>query len=222
MASSYRWVDLINYVAQSSPRLVADANAALLCDMVNSFIWAKADWRISLAKIPPFFVVPLQQDYVSPYISMPTDFLGLRAGTLTYNGTEPPLTYPPLMIDRYLSLTYSQGRIESLSYEASTGGIRVYPRPVSGIGPMDWQVECTYKKNPAKVTAATLASLGPPFDDQYFNTYVEGLKYWIKPASQQKQEDMANFIGMIDVMAAHEAVNTGDQPLSPRTPLVSW
>jgi len=221
MASSYRWQDLLNFVAQSSPRLIADANGAMLCDLVNSAVWGRADWRVSLKKLPPFYLIPLQQDYVSPYIAMPTDFLGLRSGTLTMNATEPPSTYPPLDVDRYLLLTYAQSRPTAISYEQTTGGLRVFPRPPSGIGPMDYQIECNYKTNPTKVTAANLASTGPAFDDQYANVFIEGLKYWAKPASQQRPEELANFIGMVDVMASHEALNLGEQPIHPREPLVS-
>jgi hypothetical protein len=221
MASTYRWTDMISVVGQSNPRLTTDAHGAILCDLVHSCIWGRADWRIALAKVPPFYLIPLQQDYVAPYISMPTDFLGLRSGTLTFNGTEPPSTYPPLMVDRYLLLTYAQSRPTSISYESTTGGLRIYPRPPSGIGAMDYQIECSYKKNPTKVTAATLANSGPPFDDQYFHVYVEGLKYFAKPAAQQRPEELVNFIGLIDMMIAHEAVNLGEQNLSPRESLVS-
>lgn len=219
--NSYRWSDVLNYVGQSNPRLTTDANGALIMDLVNSFIWGRADWRISLKKIAPFYMVPLQQDYVAPYINMPNDFLGLRSATLTYNECEPPTTYPPLMIDRYLSLTYAQTRPTSISYEQTTGGLRLYPRPPSGIGPMSYQVECTYKTNPVKVTSANLFG-AMPFDDQYFNVFAEGCKYFCKPASMQSDQDLNRLIGMVDIMAAHEAINLGDMPLSPREPLVGW
>lgn len=221
MASTYRWSDLLNFVAQSNPRLTADSNGAMICDLVNSTVWGRADWRVSLVTMKPFYLIPLQQDYVAPYISMPTDFLGLRSATLTFNSNEPPTTYPPMMIDRYLTLTYAQSRPTSICYQQTTGGLRIFPKPPSGIGPMDYQIECTYKKNPTKVTAANLSSTGPPFDDQYIHVFIEGIKYFIKPTSQQKPEDLVNFIGLIDVMLSHENTNLGDQGLSPREPLVS-
>jgi len=221
MAQTYKWSDLIGFVTQSNPRLQMDAAGAIVCDCVSSFIWSRADWRISLKKLPPFFLVPLVQDYVTPYINMPTDFLGLRSATLTYNATEPPSTFPPLMVDRYLSLTSAQGRTTNISYESTTGGLRVYPRPPSGgFGPMDWQVEATYKTNPPKVTVDKLANTVIPWDDQYFHVLSEGLRYFIKPSSQQSDQDLTRFIAMIDNMASEENVNLGDMSLHPEHPLV--
>lgn len=221
MASTYKWSDLLTYVSQSYPRLQSDASGALVCDMVHSFVWGKADWRISLVQMAPFYLVATQQDYVAPYVAVPSDFLGLRSALLVYNGTEPATTYPPLKILRYLDKTYAMSRPTSISYEAELSGFRIYPRCPSGIGVMDYQIEAKYKKNPTKVTTATLES-AMPFDDQYFPIYVEGLKYFLKPTAQQSDADLSRFLGAIEVMAAHEAVNLGDQPLSPNEPLVGW
>lgn len=221
MASTYTWADALTYVGQSFPRLQQDAAGALLCDMVNSFIWAKADWRFSLVQMAPFYLVATQQDYVAPYVAIPSDFLGLRSALLVYNATEPATTYPPLKVLRYLDKTYVMSRPTSISYEAEISGFRIYPRCPSGIGVMDYQIEVKYKKNPTKVTTATLGST-MPYDDQYFGTVVEGLKYFLKPAAQQSDQDLARFLGAIELMAAHEAVNLGDQPISPAEPLVGW
>ncbi len=227
MAKTYTWSDLITYTSQSFPRLVADAAGAIICDQVNSYIWDKYDWRVSLKQMAPFYLVALTQDYASPTMVLPTDFLGLRDALLVYNGTEPATTYPPLKVMRYLQKTYAQGRTQSVSYEpeigpdGTGGGIRIFPRCPSGIGVMDYQLECKYKCNPTKVTTATLMST-LPFDDQYFSVYVEGMKYFLKPSAQQTDADLGRFLNAIDMMAAHEAINLGEQPLSPAEPLVGW
>ncbi len=221
MANTYTWSDLITYVGASNPRLQADAAGALICDLVNSFIWDKADWRVSLKTMPPFYLVALTQDYVAPTTVVPTDFLGLRSALLVYNGTEPATTYPPLKVLRYLQKTYAQGRTQSISYESELQGFRIFPRCPSGIGVMDYQIECTYKCLPTKVTTATLMNT-LPFDDVYFGTYVEGMKYFLKPASQQSDQDLFRFLEAIERMAEHEAINLGSQDISPAEPLVGW
>ncbi len=154
-------------------------------------------------------------------VTVPTDFLGLRGALLVYNGTEPPSTYLPLQVDRYLQKTYAQGRTTSVSYEPTVSGFRVYPRPPSGIGPMDYQIECTYKKNPTKITPATLGT-ALPFDDQYFQVFVEGMKYMVKPPAQQSEKELMNLMALVDNMASREAMNLGEQNISPRESLVSW
>jgi len=86
---------------------------------------------------------------------------------------------------------------------------------------MDYQLECKYKKTPTKVTNATLMSV-LPFDDAYFQAFVHGMKYFLKPAAQQSDQDLMRFQAEIDKMKAFEAVNLGEQPLSPAEPLVGW
>ncbi len=221
MASTYSWSDLITFVGQSFPRLQADAAGALICDLMQSAIWDKADWRFALKTMPPFYLVGIQQDYVAPSVVVPTDFLGLRSALLVYNGTEPATTYPPLKVLRYLQKTYAQGRTQSISYESELGGFRIFPRCPSGIGVMDYQIECTYKKNPVKVTTATLMNT-MPWDDQYMGVAVEGMKYFLKPSAQQTDADLQRFLAAIEGMAEHEAINLGDQPISPAEPLVGW
>lgn len=221
MARTYTYSNLLTYVGASYPRLQQDAAGALLCDMTNSYIWAAADWRVSLVPMEPFYLVANQQDYISPYVEIPTDFLGLRTATLVYNGTEPATTYPPLKVLRYLPKTYAMTRPDSISWQSDINGFRVYPRVPSGIGVMDYQIECVYKKNPTKVTSLTLET-ALPFDDQYFGCYVEGLKYYLKPAVQQTDQDLMRFHNAIQEMASAEAVNLGDQSISPSEPLVGW
>lgn len=221
MAKTYTWADLISYASQSYPRLIADSNGAMICDMVNSKIWSMADWRVSLVTMPPFYLVALNQDYAAPTVVVPSDFLGLRSALLIYNGTEPATVYPPLTVMRYLDKTYIQGRTKDISYQSDIGGFRIFPRCPSGIGVMDYQIECTYKKIPTRVTAATLMST-LPFEDQYFNVFLEGMKFYLKPVSQQNPQDYQNFMMSISAMAAAEAVNLGEQPIAPKEPLVSW
>ncbi len=221
MASTYSFSDLLTYVGQGYPRLQQDAAGALLCDMVHSTIWAAADWRISLVPMEPFYLVALTQDYVAPYVNIPSNFLGLRTATLVYNGTEPASTYPPMKVLRYLPKTYAQSRPDSISWQSDINGFRIHPRCPSGIGVMDYQIECVYKKNPTKITTNTLET-AIPFDDQYFGVYVEGMKYYLKPAVQQTPQDKMNFMQAIHDMASQEAFNLGEQPLSPAEPLVGW
>jgi hypothetical protein len=211
----------VTYVGQSYPRLQADAAGALLCDMVNSFIWSKADWRVSLETMTPFYLVSQQQDYTAPALTLPTDFLGLRSAILISNLNDPPIIYPPLHIKRFLQKTTVQSRPTSISYEAAIQGFRVFPRSPSAIGVMDYQIECTYKKNPVKVTVSTLMNT-LPFDDQYFPVYVEGMKYFLKPPAAQSDADLMRFLASIETMAAHEAVNLGTSDLAPAEPLVNW
>lgn len=217
MAATYTWQDAINVVAARNPRLIEGNTGVLIADQAASEIWNFADWRWSLAKVAPFFMVPAIQDYVTPYISIPTDFLGLRSADLVYNGTEPATRYPPLTIDRFLPITYVMTRPTAISFEATTSGFRLHPRPPSGIGPMDYQIECTYKKLPVKITAASLTGV-LPFADTYFSVAVAAVRAFYT----EKREDKEELKVRLADMASEETVNLGEQPLSPREPLVGY
>lgn len=216
MAGTYSWQDALNFTAQKQQRITEGGAGVLIADQANAAIWNVADWRWSLKKGTPFFMIPSVQDYVSPYISFPADFLGLRSADLVYNGTEPATRWPPLTIDRYLPLTYAMARPTAMSYEATTGGFRLHPRPPNGIGPMDYQIEWTYKTLPGKVTGATLASSALPFADTYFDVAVAA----IRAVYTESERDVAEFARKVSNMASFEAINLGEQPLSPREPLV--
>lgn len=216
--SAYQFLDLLNYVSQDFPRLQADGYGAMMLDQCQSMIWNSADWRVALSKLAPFYVVPLEQDYIAPLIAIPTDFLGLRTADLVYNGTEPPYRYPPMTVDRWLPLTPFQGMPTAISYEPTVSGFRLHPRPPSGVGPMDYQIEATYKKRPTKVTANTLTT-ALPFDDVYFSVWVAGLRAIMK----KSPEELTAFMrGPLADMRAAEAINLGEQPIAPAQALVFW
>lgn len=226
MASTYTYADVLDFVGQGSPRLQQNSFGAMMMDQVNSYVWNWQDWRISLVKLLPFFLVPGQQDYGAPNAPIPSDFLGLRKAELIYTLTQPPFHYPPLHIDRVLYSTAWQGRAEAFSYEPSIGKWRVYPRVPLGIGPTDWQIEVVYKKLPTKVTTANMAQLTLPWDDIYFSVFETGLRWKLAETSGASADDIQKrfvlFRAELDRMAANEAVNLGDEGLSPSEPFADW
>lgn len=217
MARTYTYTDLLALVGSRFPRLLSDNGAAPLLDVVNSTIWNSADWRVSLAKAAPFYLAPLEQEYGAPNVSIPADFLGLRTADLVNNTTEPALRFPPMTIAKWLPITHQQDRPNAISYEPTTSAWRIHPRPPSGIGAMDWQIEATYKKLPVKVTSVTLNGT-LPHDDIYLYVYLDGVT-WIMSKTPQ---DRAAFDASIRRMADEEAVNLGQQFLAPANPLVGW
>lgn len=226
MASTYTWQDAVNLLQNEYPRLVANANAAMIVDQVLSLIWNFADWRFAIVNMEPFFLVPGQQDYGAPNVVIPSDFLGVRRADLTYNVTQPPFQYPPLNIDRTLAPVAWQGRPEALSWEPSVGKFRVFPRVPLGIGPTDYQIAVMYKKLPVRVTASTLGQT-MPWDDIYFPTYVEGLRwgFYQNSPNRSQAERLAQwqvFMTLLQKMSANESLNLGDEGLHPQEAWAVW
>lgn len=225
MASTYSYADVVNYVGHEFPKLMMDSFGPMLVDQANSIIWNAEDWRISLGTISPFFLVPEQQDYGAPDVVIPSDFYGLRAADLVYNATKPAMRYPPMEIKRYLNVTNWEGRPAEISYEAQVGKFRVNPRPSSAFGASKWQIECVYKKNPTRISATSLQSSKIPFDDKYFNVFIEALRYVSMSHAKDykgamEQQQVMNY--WIAKMASEEAINLGNQTIAPSQPLAYW
>lgn len=227
MASTYTYAQILDLVGQGNPRLQQNSAAAMVLDQVSSWVWNYQDWRVSLVKMDPFYLVPGQQDYGPPNAPIPTDFLGLRKAEIVYTLTQPPFHFPPLNIDRVLYATAWQGRPDAFAYEPSIQKWRTYPRVPLGIGATDWQIEAVYKKLPTKVTAANMAQLTLPWDDIYMSVFDAGLRWKLYANSPGASPDEIQKRYMLfkiemDRMAANEAVNLGDESIHPSEPMVDW
>lgn len=149
--------------------------AAVICDEAMSEIWNAYDWRGSLAELPPFYLMALEQDYGPPLSAVPTDFLQLREAQ--YRDVHGNGSIQPLEVRANLSRTDLAGMPTDISYEPEVISFRVHPMPGSGMAPNRYQVEGKYKKRYTKVTNENLLSLTFPWDDMYFYVYRRVL-YW--------------------------------------------
>src|SRR4051812_26392482 len=82
MPNTLTVADGINMVALKYPRLQTDGFAARIADEVISFIWNRYPWRVSLAELPPFYLVREIADYGPPTYAVPSDFKGLHEAWL--------------------------------------------------------------------------------------------------------------------------------------------
>lgn len=217
MASTKTYEQALRMASHGYPKGMQDSHAADCCHMMVDKIWRRYDWREAMASLPPFFLIPSQQDYGAPQSAVPSDFLGLRRAWMWNIGGERP-TYYPILVRGRLDRTEVTGLpVESISYEANLKKFRIYPRASSGLDSSKWIIDGVYKTNPPQVAVSALGTDTLPWDDLYFDAVVRTLR-WIIMGSDPQQEQV--ILGMISRMAGFAGLEEGPVPVHPAEALV--
>jgi len=233
--ATYTYGDVMNVVGKSATnRANEDDLAAFICNVGTNLLWQRYDWRESISTLPPFYLIPDEQDHGAPAVIVPTNFWGLRKVWLMKNATTPPYKQD-MTILKDLALTHVRYLPQSISYNSASRSFRVFPRVPPSIGAPDYCVSGEYKIKPTKITAANIASTLLPFDDVYFQTWVEVLKWAsLNIAGDPRAGDvnytngqkvasgqLAKAYAAIDEMARTENLEGGDVTISPSEPLIN-
>lgn len=231
--STYTWGDVLNVVKRKIPYLSESDLAPTICNVAQNYIWDKYDWRDSLKSLPPFYLVPNEQDYGAPNVTIPSDFWGLRWANLMRASNIPPYRQP-LAIIKDLMPTHIRYLPHAIGYVSNARAFRLYPRIPENIGSPDYLVEGEYKTRPTKVTSSTMATTVLPMDDVYFQMFYETAK-WIgwdldgDPRAGAISYQNGQMVysgqaavaqGLIEWAAAREGLELGDPVISPAEPLV--
>lgn len=221
LVRTYTWQDAISRVAGQMQRTIEDSQAIFACNDAQNLVWERYPWRESLKPLPPFWLMPKEQDYGAPSYAVPADFLALhKAWAVNVDG----LMRKDLNVRRDLALTQLRDYPESIGYEAETGKFRIWPKPPDGIGPSTWIIDGVYKFQPAKVTAENLGSALLPWADRNFSSVCAALHWALTPnASPSKQQLKQIALAEIEEMANREGLALGDPVgVSPVDALVSY
>ena len=219
-------------------RSTVDDFGATAANFAQNYIWDKYDWRWSLATLPPFYVVPNEQDHGAPAVVIPPDFYGLRTAYLIRSDNTPPFRMP-LKIIKDLEETHIRYLPHAIWYQPDKRAFRIMPRLPDNIGSPMYFVNGTYKKLPVNLTAATLNTTLLPSDDIYSQAWVETLKWALLSMDGDQRAgtiseaggnlvangQAAMMISMIKWMAEKEGLELGDPAIAPAEPLVvsgSW
>jgi hypothetical protein len=198
-----------------------DDQAGYIVTAAMTELWKAYDWRETLAYLPPFYLIPGEQDYTDPLVTIPTDFRGLRKAYLVQTFANPPFR-PEIEVIKDVRLTGALSLPTQIGYEPTISGFRLFPRVPYGIGAMDYLIDGTYKKR-APVYASTDLTGDMVFDDEYFPVLVAGVKWAAytfndDPRATRKFQD---FHMLIDEMASAEGLDLGDPTIAPAEPLAS-
>lgn len=226
--------DALSVATKQLSRGIQDDFGHLICNLSVNDIWMKYDWRESLAVLPPFYLIPNEQDHGAPAAAVPPDFFGLRWAEIVRQSTVPPMRQE-LQVIRDLKLTHIRYIPHAICYEPSKNCFRLFNRVPENIGNPEYMIEGKYKIRPTKITAANITTAFLPFDDTYFHVWVEMMKYHgmnILGDPRAGEVSYANgtftYSGQcakahmaLDAMAGTEGLELGDPVIAPNEPLVT-
>lgn len=234
MAQTYTYADALNIVDKVIARNVTDDLAAYLCEVATNVIWGRYDWRESIAQLPPFYMIPLEQDHGPPTTVVPSDFWGLREVYWVRPSTMPPHR-EPLTVFRDLPLTHTRYLPHAISYQTTKKAFRLFPRVPESCTATEYVIDGTYKKRFTKITADALQTLTLPWDDMGLDTYVQALKwaawdYFADPRAGEDKVEAGNIVHtgqkarMLDALdhkAMMEGLQLGDVAIAPSEALAN-
>jgi hypothetical protein len=233
MSSTYTVSDAVALVKEIYRGTIWDHAGPMLADIAQSIVWNAADWKQTLADLPPFWLVPQEQDYAAP-----ADCQGLRSTYLVHVTTDPIYRTPPLNIKKDLDPTYYVGVPTEISFDQASNKIRLYPSPAEFMASPEWLVEGTYKKTPTKITSSNIGTALVPIDDRFFDVFRKALAYAFldslsDPRAGQIQYDRRSRsyiatgalgslrMALLD-MAESENIDLGDEVIAPSEPLIPY
>lgn len=237
MARTLRYSDALTVVSKRFPKALEDNFAALASNLATNEAWMKYDFRETQKTLPPFYLIPNEQDHGPPFSIVPTDFLGLRQTYLTRigngsagtgAGANTSIQRTTIEVVKDIPLTHVQGLPRDICYQPSAvvpdgaGVFRLFPRVPKNIGSPIYLIEATYKRRPTKITSASLDTL-LPFDDIYFQTMVSGISWAMVALTQGGEASLKEYqpFGMaLEQQATDEGLNLGDVSIHPQQPLV--
>ncbi len=237
MAQTYYVGEALTIVGgQVGGRRLEDLYGAYIANLAINEIWKKYDWKESIEALPPFYLIPQEQDYGKPAVVIPADLQGLRQVYLVQTAGGGPNPRTELKVRRDLRATQEERLPELIGHELGKQRLRVYPRVPAGIGSTDWIIDGTYKKNATKITPSTILSTLIPWEDRYLNVFIAAVKWAAfesggDPRAGQVIERGRNFQytgqlaamhAAIDEMASEEGLHQGDPSIAPTEPLVGY
>ncbi len=184
MAFSFDFNDVISASTANYTKSLDQTVQEYAMNSAIKKMWLAYDWRGTVVKLPPFWLVPGEQDYGSPTYSIPSDFYGLREVYLVWvGGTNIPLRkYLPVVEN--LEKTHLEGAPQVICYRAAAQKFRVHPGPTLGMSAPNYLIDGTYKKRPCRWTRAALASR-LLWDDEYFDIFVQAYVWAVLRLSGQ-------------------------------------
>lgn len=240
MARTITFGKLISALQYQIPRMKEENFAADYCAQLINKIWEFADWRESLAELPPFYLVGDVQSYGPPIYAIPTDFQGLRQASLVQltDGANIVLNKTPLATKTRQQGPIRYGIPEVLSYEPSLSMFKVFPILPVNTNTNQFMVEGVYKTLPktnlvdlytgvgtpllaSQLTRENYTKALLPLDDRHYNT-MEAIMSTIAKQPANMNERLANeqYIRMLlEDAAVKEGFEIGGAIFSPDEPL---
>jgi len=231
--SSYTYAEAFTMSDIGQSKSIQESKICHIINLAQNVIWKKFDWIWTIDTLNPFWLIPLQQDYGSPMLSVPEDFERLHKAEIVmlYQGPQPRID--PMEIKKELNLTDRTSVPKQISYVPQTNVLRVSPCPSQSMACPDYMIRSTYKKVPTLVTPLNLQNTNIPCKDHQVQMYVEGIKWAYlyltnSPLAQQIKMTrsgpevtgkIAEFMYCLWEEARNEGLTQGDPVIAPNESL---
>lgn len=217
MAFTYSYSDVWTAAAAQYSRAIDQPMQEMATNNAISEMWRAYDWRGTVAPLPPFWLVPGEQDYGVPLYALPTDFYGLREVYLVLVvNTSWPLRRKLDVVEN-LERTHLQDYTQSICFRPSINGFRIHPAPTFSMAAPGYLIDGTYKKRPPKWTSANYAS-HLLWDDIYFSPFVSACVWAAMKLSGNRQaalEQYAIFRQELQDATQNENLELGERVVHP-------
>ena len=224
MAITYTYQNALDIARQHYRNSTEQTTGPFALNMAITEMWRAYDWRDSLAPLPPFWLVPGVQDYGFPFVSVPTDFYGLREVYLVNLNVSPVPVSMRLNVVTNLEQTGAMGVPGTICYRSAESCFRIHPAPNLGMACPQWLINGTYKILAPKVTRDDAADL-IPWDDVYFETFVQFLIWANLFCSGERKaalEQKAIAMQSLTESAQNDNAQLGDPVVSPTEALTIY
>lgn len=244
MARKITFGKLINSFAKDIPRLQNTEFAAEIVATTINKVWLFQDFRETLAKLPPFYLVGGMQDYGKPIYTIPVDFLALRQASLKSlsdgNNSIGATSTSELKVVTRQAPIVRYGTPDVISFEPSEKVFRIFPI----LGPQTasnlWIVEGVYKKLPqsnlfdgstvygtpilsSDITSDNFNRVLLPIDDRHYDVLKDVAGLLARKASAGLTTEQMQIEQYIDAklvrIANEEGLDIGSHPISPESGL---
>jgi len=218
--------EALNAVASLIPRAKEDILACVILNAAISECWRRYPWPSYMTKWEPFWLVPGVQDYPwvcgQNYAPNFDRFWAIDSAILVNLYQEPPVNVISLTPVDKLRETHFHALPRNISIEHADNAVRVFPRPPQNLDNQWWQVECTVKLTPAKVTPENIYTTLVPLEDLHFHAFLEVLK-WVAYrilGDPRANEAMPVALEALESAAAAEGCRNPQRVIAPAAPLV--
>jgi hypothetical protein len=220
--STYTYTDAWNLASSQYGRQNEPNNLEFVTNQAIEKMWRSYDWRGTLKPLPPFWLVPGQQDYGVPFYSVPSNYYGLREAYLVSINSSNPIRRK-LNVTKGVEKTSGMGWPTSIFYQDTIAGYRIWPCPDFGMSSPLFLIDGTYKIRPPKITRALLGS-NLLWDDLYFETFVQACAWamlnWSPGGKKAAQEQEVIFMQSLARATSDESLEQGEAIIHPAEPLI--
>lgn len=231
---AYTYAQIYDIASVGTARTIEETRKVYILNAAQNLIWRMYDWRWTIAKLAPFWLIPYEQEYGSPIVAIPADLERLQQANLVKILPSGPIPVRnQLKVTKELPINDLMGIPTQISLVHSTRSVRLWPRAGGGMGAPNYYVESTYKTLPTAVTS-TYQTTTLPSQDHQVQMWVDAVRaMYYKVIGDPKAGEirysngqmvytgaLATAMASIKEEAMNEGLDMGDPNIAPSESLL--